>query len=109
MTGHYLVYVRRSYVERGAPDVSDEAQVASVLPLLPAGATHEIIADTHVGDGRRKHSGRTDDRDGYRELIRRIQTGDVAGIAVYEIGRLARNARLSSTSRPSSTRGACRS
>lgn len=91
---HYLVYVRRSYVERGAPDVSDEAQVASVLPLLPAGATHEVIADTHVGDGRRKHSGRTDDRDGYRELIRRIQGGGVAGIAVYEIGRLARNARL---------------
>lgn len=91
---HFLVYVRRSYVERGAPDVSDEAQVASVLPLLPAGATHEIIADTHTGDGRRKHSGRTDDRDGYRELIRRIQAGGVAGIAVYEIGRLARNARL---------------
>lgn len=92
--GHFLVYVRRSYVERGAPDVSDEAQVASVLPLLPVGATHEVIADTHVGDGRRKHSGRTDDRDGYRELIRRIQTGGVAGIAVYEIGRLARNARM---------------
>lgn len=91
---HFLVYVRRSYVERGAPDVSDEAQIASVLPLLPDGATHEVIADTHGGDGRRKHSGRTDDRDGYRELIRRIQLGDVAGIAVYEIGRLARNARL---------------
>lgn len=91
---HYLVYVRRSYVERGAPDVSDEAQVASVLPLLPDGATHEVIADTHGGDGKRKHSGRTGDRDGYRELIRRIQEGGIAGIAVYEIGRLARNARL---------------
>jgi DNA invertase Pin-like site-specific DNA recombinase len=91
---HYLVYVRRSYVERGAPDVSDEAQVASVLPLLPAGASHEVIADSLVGDGKRKHSGRTDDRDGYRELIRRIAAGGVDGIAVYEIGRLARNARL---------------
>lgn len=91
---HFLVYVRRSYVKAGSPDVSDEQQVASVLPLLPAGATHEVIADTIAGDGRRKHSGRTDDRDGYRELIRRIQAGGVDGIAVYEIGRLARNARL---------------
>jgi DNA invertase Pin-like site-specific DNA recombinase len=92
--GHFLVYVRRSYVKAGSPDVSDEQQVASVLPLLPPGATHEVIADSLAGDGRRKHSGRTDERDGYRELIRRVQAGGVDGIAVYEIGRLARNARL---------------
>lgn len=89
MTSHYLVYVRRSYRPNGAPDISDEAQVEAALSMLPAGATHEVIADSGG-----HHSGRTDRRDGYQELIRRIESGSVAGIAVYDLSRLARNAQL---------------
>lgn len=88
---HYLVYVRRSYVKAGAPDVSEEVQVASVLPMLPAGATHEVIADSDEGQ---HNSGRTDRRDGYRELIARIEGGRCDGVGVYDLSRLARNARL---------------
>jgi DNA invertase Pin-like site-specific DNA recombinase len=86
---HFLVYVRRSYRPNGAPDISDEMQVAAALSMLPADATHEVIADSGG-----HHSGRTDRRDGYQELIRRIESGTVAGIAVYDLSRLARNAQL---------------
>jgi DNA invertase Pin-like site-specific DNA recombinase len=89
VTQHFLVYVRRSYRPNGAPDISDEMQVAAALSMLPADATHEVIADSGG-----HHSGRTDRRDGYQELIRRIESGTVAGIAVYDLSRLARNAQL---------------
>lgn len=86
---HFLVYVRRSYRQGGDADVSDEAQVAAATAMLPDGATHEVIADSGG-----HHSGRTDARDGYRDLIRAVQDRRCDGIAVYDISRLARNARL---------------
>lgn len=89
MTQHFLVYVRRSYRPNGAPDISDEAQVEVALSMLPAGATHDVIADSGG-----HHSGRNDRRDGYQELIRRIESGAIAGVAVYDLSRLARNAQL---------------
>lgn len=86
---HFLVYVRRSYRQGGDADVSDEAQVAAAVAMLPVGATHEVLADSGG-----HNSGRTDDRDGYQELIRRIRERRCDGIAVYDVSRLARNARL---------------
>jgi len=79
---HFLIYVRRSYRPNGAPDISDEAQVEAALSMLPKGATHEVIADSGG-----HHSGRTENRDGYRELIRRVEAGGVTGIAVYDLSR----------------------
>lgn len=86
---HFVVYVRRSYVKSGAPDISDEAQIEAAVAMLPDGSTHEIIADSGG-----HHSGRTDDREGYRQLIARVDAGSVDGLAVYDLSRLARNARL---------------
>jgi DNA invertase Pin-like site-specific DNA recombinase len=86
---HFLIYVRRSYRSATDADVSDEAQVAAALAMLPEGATHEVIADSGG-----HHSGRTDDRDGLRELVRRIEARSCDGIAVYDLSRLFRNARL---------------
>jgi DNA invertase Pin-like site-specific DNA recombinase len=85
----YLVYVRRSYRTAGDADVSDEAQVAAAVAMLPAGAAHEVIADSGG-----HHSGRTDDRAGFREVVRRVRAGQAAGVVVYDVSRLARNARL---------------
>ncbi len=86
---HYLVYVRQSYRLDDDADVSEEQQEAAARRLLPKGATHEVIRDT---GGHR--SGRTENRDGYRLLIARMAEGDVTGISVYDLSRLARNARL---------------
>jgi DNA invertase Pin-like site-specific DNA recombinase len=85
---HYLVYVRRSYRTAGDADVSDEAQISASLAMLPPGATHEVIADSGG-----HNSGRTADRDGMRELVRRIEAGSCDGVAVYDLSRLFRNAR----------------
>lgn len=85
----WVVYVRRSYVKSGAPDVSDEAQETAAAALVPAGTPYDVIADTGG-----HHSGRNDRRDGYRELIARVEAGDRGGLAVYDLSRLARNARL---------------
>ena len=86
---HFLVYVRRSYRTAGDADVSDEAQAAAAVAMLPAGSTHEVIADSGG-----HHSGRTAARDGYQELVTRIRDRRCDGIAVYDVSRLARNARL---------------
>lgn len=86
---HFVVYVRRSYRQGGDADVSDEAQIAAAVAMLPAGATHDVVADSGG-----HHSGRTDDREGFRELIRRVEARSVDGVAVYDLSRLARNARL---------------
>ena len=86
---HYLVYVRRSFVGARDADVSDEAQVDASVAMLPPGATHEVISDSSG-----HNSGRTADRDGLRELIRRIEARSCAGVAVYDISRLARNTKL---------------
>jgi DNA invertase Pin-like site-specific DNA recombinase len=86
---HFLVYVRRSYRTAGDADVSDEAQAAAAIAMLPAGATHEVIADSGG-----HHSGRTANRDGYQELVARVRDRRCDGIAVYDVSRLARNTRL---------------
>lgn len=86
---HYLVYVRRSVVRSGDPDVSDDVQLAAARAMLPAGATHEVLTDSGG-----HHSGRTDARDGFQELVARIDAGSCDGLAVYDLSRLARNARL---------------
>lgn len=86
---HFLVYVRRSYRTAGDADVSDEVQIAAAMAMLPAGATHEVITDS---GGHR--SGRTAERDGYQELVARVRDRRCDGIAVYDVSRLARNARL---------------
>lgn len=85
----WYVYVRRSWKEATAADVSDEQQEASARALIPAGATVEVISDSGG-----HNSGRTEDRDGYQELIAAVRAGKVDGIAVYDLSRLARNARL---------------
>jgi site-specific DNA recombinase len=85
----WYVYVRRSWKEANAADVSDEQQEASARALIPAGATVEVISDSGG-----HNSGRTEARDGYRELIAAVRAGKVDGIAVYDLSRLARNARL---------------
>jgi len=86
---HYLVYVRQSYRRHDDAEVSEEQQEEAARRLLPKGATHEVIRDTGG-----HQSGRTENRDGYRLLIARMSHGDVSGVAVYDLSRLARNARL---------------
>ena len=86
---HFAIYVRRSYKRADAADVSDETQVAAAKALLPPDTTFEVISDS---GGHR--SGYSDDRVGYQRLIGKIRDGSVQGVAVYDISRLARNARL---------------
>ena len=49
VTRTYLIYVRRSYKEATAADVSDELQVAACRALLPAGAPVRVISPTRAG------------------------------------------------------------
>ena len=84
----WLVYVRRSYKRADAAAVSDEQQEAAARALIPVGATVDVIRDS---GGHR--SGASVERDGYQELLVRIRAGSVAGIAVYDLSRLHRNAR----------------
>ena len=84
-----IIYVRRSYKEASAADVSDEMQEAACRALLPSGAPVRVISDSGG-----HQSGFTADRDGYQALLAAVATGDVAAIAVYDLSRLARNARL---------------
>ncbi len=86
---HFLIYVRRSYKLANAADVSDETQESVARALLPPGATSEVIRDSGG-----HNSGFSEHRDGYQELIRRVAQGGIAGIAVYDLSRLARNVRL---------------
>ena len=85
----WLVYVRQSYKRASDADVSEEQQEAAARRLIPAGAVVEVIADAGG-----HNSGATANRDGYRQLLRRIEDPDVKGVAVYDLSRLARNARL---------------
>ena len=85
----FLIYVRRSYKEATAADVSDELQEAACRALLPAGAVVRVISDSGG-----HHSGYTAQRDGYQALLAALAAGEAAGIAVYDLSRLARNARL---------------
>ena len=86
---HFAIYLRRSYKRADAADVSDETQLAAAKSLLPPGATFEVISDS---GGHR--SGYSNDRVGYQRLISKIRDGSVQGVAVYDLSRLARNARL---------------
>jgi hypothetical protein len=85
----WVIYVRRSYKEATAADISDEQQLSSAKALLPTGATVTVITDSGG-----HQSGRSEDRDGYQELVARVKAGQVDGIAVYDLSRLARNAHL---------------
>ena len=82
----FAIYVRRSYKETTAADVSDEAQEAACRALLPAGATAVVISDSGG-----HHSGATTKRDGYQELLARLRSGNIDGIVVYDLSRLHRN------------------
>lgn len=82
----YLIYVRQSYREATAADVSAEAQEAACRALLPPGAVADVIRDT---GGHR--SGATTKRDGYQELLLRLRSDAIDGIAVYDLSRLHRN------------------
>ena len=85
----YLIYVRRSFKEPTAADLSDELQEAACRALLPAGASVRVISDSGG-----HHSGFTAARDGYQALLSAVAAGEAAGIVVYDLSRLARNARL---------------
>jgi DNA invertase Pin-like site-specific DNA recombinase len=85
----HLVYVRRSYKGSADADVSDEVQEAACRALLPAGAQVRLISDSGG-----HQSGATADRDGYQALLRAVAMGEAAAIVVYDLSRLARNARL---------------
>ena len=85
----YLIYIRRSYKEAAAADVSDEMQEAACRALLPPGAQVRVISDSGG-----HNSGHTAARDGYQALLAEVAAGRVVGIAVYDLSRLFRNARL---------------
>ena len=85
----HLVYVRRSYKGAADADVSDEVQEAACRALLPAGAQIRLISDSGG-----HQSGATAARDGYQALLRAVADGEAAAIVVYDLSRLARNARL---------------
>ncbi len=85
----HVIYVRRSYKEATAADLSDEMQEAACRALLPLGASVRVISDSGG-----HQSGSSAARDGYQALLRALTAGEVAAIAVYDLSRLARNARL---------------
>jgi hypothetical protein len=85
----HLIYVRRSYKEATAADLSDEQQEAACRALLPPGASVRVISDSGG-----HQSGFSAARDGYQALLAALSTGEVAAIVVYDLSRLARNARL---------------
>jgi DNA invertase Pin-like site-specific DNA recombinase len=84
-----VIYVRRSYKEATAADVSDEHQEAACRSLLPAGAAVRVISDSGG-----HQSGFSAARDGYRALLAALAAGEVSALLVYDLSRLARNARL---------------
>jgi DNA invertase Pin-like site-specific DNA recombinase len=87
--GHDPLGIRRSYKEATAADVSDEMQEAACRALLPAGASVRVISDSGG-----HQSGFTAARDGYQALLGAVASGEATGIVVYDLSRLARNARL---------------
>ncbi len=64
-------------------------QEAACRALLPGGAAIRVISDSGG-----HNSGHTADRDGYQALLAAVAAGQVTGIAVYDLSRLFRNARL---------------
>ena len=87
--GQHVIYVRRSYKEATAADVSDELQEAACRALLPPGASARVISDSGG-----HQSGFSAARDGYQALLAAVAAGEVTAIIVYDLSRLNRNARL---------------
>ena len=87
--GTYVVYVRRSYKEASAADVSDELQEQVCRALVPFSANVRVISDSGG-----HQSGYSANRDGYRSLLAGVAAGEIAAIVVYDLSRLARNARV---------------
>jgi DNA invertase Pin-like site-specific DNA recombinase len=85
----HVIYVRRSYKEATSADVSDEMQEAACRAVLPSGPTVRVISDSGG-----HQSGFSAARDGYQALLAAVAAGEVVAIAVYDLSRLARNARL---------------
>lgn len=85
----HLIYVRRSYKEATAADLSDEQQEAACRALLPPGASVRVISDSGG-----HQSGYSAARDGFQALLRALAAGEVTSFVVYDLSRLARNARL---------------
>lgn len=86
----WVIYVRRSYKKAEGGDVSDEQQEAPIpRALVPAGYRCLVISDSGG-----HQSGASADREGYQQLLALVASGRVAGIAVYDLSRLVRNASL---------------
>jgi len=85
----WVVYIRRSYKRADSADVSDEQQEAAARALVPAGAPCLVISDSGG-----HQSGASAERNGYQRTLALVASGCVAGIAVYDLSRLARNASL---------------
>ena len=85
----HLIYVRRSYKEATAADLSDEMQEAACRRVLPAGGSVRVISDSGG-----HQSGYSAARDGYQALLQAVRAGEALSVAVYDLSRLARNARL---------------
>ena len=84
-----VIYVRRSYKEATAADVSDEVQEIACRRLLAPGAAARVISDSGG-----HQSGFSAARDGYQALLAALAAGEVSTVLVYDLSRLARNARL---------------
>jgi Resolvase, N terminal domain len=84
-----VIYVRRSYKEATAADVSDEVQELACRRLLTPGAAVRVISDSGG-----HQSGFSAARDGYQALLAAIAAGGLSILLVYDLSRLARNARL---------------
>ena len=89
VAAEYLIYVRRSYKEATAADVSDEMQEAACRKLLPPGAHVRVISDSGG-----HQSGSSADRDGYQALLRVVASEMSRLLLSTTCRRLARNARL---------------
>ena len=85
----WALYIRRSYVESTAAEVSDETQLETAKRLVPDGAPVVVIRDSGG-----HNSGRNDRRDGYQRMMAMLAAGQLAGIVAYDPWRLARNTRL---------------
>ena len=85
----WVVYIRRSYKRADSADVSDEQQEAAARALVPARAPCIVISDSGG-----HQSGASAERNGYQRTLALVASGCVAGIAVYDLSRLARNASL---------------
>ena len=72
----HLIYVRRSYKETTAADVSDELQEAACRALVPQGAPVRVISDTGG-----HQSGYSAERDGWKALLATIASGQAASVA----------------------------